>query len=183
MAIKATILKASVQVSNLDDNIYADHQLTLALHPSETDERLMTRLLVYALNYREDPDCTALNFGKDMFDPDEPCMWQKDYAEAIVHWIDVGQPEARRVLQAAGRARKVSVYAFGSNNAAWWSSIADQVSKAKHLEVWSIPRTEAEALGTLAGKTMSIQVTIQDGVVYVEADGQTVEVTLERLNA
>ncbi len=182
MALKPTIHKAAVQFSNLDANVYSDHQLTLARHPSETDARMMVRLLAYALNAPGGNDEGALEFAKDMFDPDEPCLWQKDYSGLILHWIELGQPDPRRMLQAAGKARRVSVYSFSNAGGPWWSAAAEQVGKAKALAVWSIPQAQAEQLATLADKSMSLQITLQDGVIYVEAAGRTVEVTMQKLN-
>ena len=109
MALKATICKASLQVADVDRNYYAEHALTVARHPSETDERMMARLLALALNAHE-----RLTFCKGLSDTDEPDLWQKDLTGAIEHWIEVGQPDDKRLLRACGRAEKVTVYAYGN---------------------------------------------------------------------
>ena len=100
MALKATIYKATVNLSDLDRNHYTDHQLTLACHPSETGERMMLRLLAFVLQAPENNDRGTLEFGKEMWDPDEPCLWQKDLTGLIEHWIDLGQPDEKRLRQA-----------------------------------------------------------------------------------
>ena len=102
MALKATIFKASLQVSDMDRKYYAEHALTLARHPSETDERMMLRVLAFALNAHE-----HLAFGKGLSDTDEPDLWQKDLTGRILHWIDVGQPDEKRLIRASGRADRL----------------------------------------------------------------------------
>jgi len=99
MAIKSTIYKATLQVADMDRHYYADHALTIARHPSETDERMMMRCLAFALNAGE-----ALAFGKGLSDADEPDLWQRDLTGAIQLWIEVGQPDEKRILRACGRA-------------------------------------------------------------------------------
>ena len=177
MAIKATIHKASVQFSDLDRNFYSDHSLTIARHPSETDERMMVRLLAYVLNAPSNNDLGLLEFGKDMWDPDEPCLIQTDLTGLVEHWIDVGQPDEKRLLRACGRARRVSVYSFGTATPTWWSKAAPKLARTSNLTVWQIPAQQSQQLATLAERGMNLQVTIQDGVIYVGAGTQSVEIT------
>ena len=112
MALKATIYKANVQLSDIDRGIYGDYPLIIARHPSETDERMLIRLLAFALNVPPDDSHGALEFAKDMWDIDEPSLWQKDYTGDIVHWIEVGQPDDKRLLRMTARVGRVSVYSF-----------------------------------------------------------------------
>src|SRR3970040_479237 len=122
MALKATIFKASLQVSDIDRNYYGEHSLTLARHPSETDERMMMRLLAFALNAHE-----RLEFGKGLADTDEPDLWQKDLSGSIVHWIEVGLPEEKRLIRASGRADRVTVYAYGRGADPWGEANAERL--------------------------------------------------------
>ncbi len=115
MAIKATIFKAALQIADMDRSLYADHQLTLARHPSETDERMMIRLLAFALNVPADNHQGALEFGKGLSDTDEPDLWQKDLTGQVVHWIDVGQPDDKRLIRASGRAERVTAYSYSAS--------------------------------------------------------------------
>ena len=123
MALKATIFKASLQVSDIDRNYYGEHQLTLARHPSETDERMMMRVLAFALNAHE-----HLEFGKGLSDVDEPHLCQKDLTGQIVHWIDVGLPEEKRLVRASGKAGRVTVYAYGRGVDVWWKANAERLA-------------------------------------------------------
>ena len=176
MALKATICKANLQVADMDRNYYADHALTLARHPSETDERMMARVLAFALNAHE-----RLEFGKGLSEQDEPDLWQKDLTGLIEHWIEVGQPDDKRLLRACGRAGRVTVYAYGNRPDLWWRPIADKVERAKNLAVWRIPREAVQALGGLAGRSMRLQCTVQDGRIYFSDEKETVELEPEAL--
>lgn len=177
MALKATIYKANVQFSDLDRNLYSDHNLTIARHPSETDERMMIRVLAYTLNAPANNDLGTLELGKDMWDPDEPAMWQKDLTGLLLHWIEVGQPDEKRISRASSRARKVSIYSFNSATASWWSGVSDKVSRIRHLNVWQIPAEQSQQLGGLAQRSMNLQITLQDGGFWISEGERSVEIT------
>jgi len=171
MALKATICKADLQIADMDRNYYAGHALTLARHPSETDERMMVRLLAFALNAHE-----HLAFGKGLSDIDEPDLWQKDLTGAIAHWIEVGQPDEKRLLRACGRAQRVTVYAYGNGAELWWKPIAEKLARAKNLAVWRVPAPASQMLGKLAARSMQLQCTIQDGQLWFSDATQTVPI-------
>jgi uncharacterized protein YaeQ len=181
MAIKATIYKAIVHLADIDRGLYADHAVTVARHPSETDERLIIRLLAFALNVPADTDHGPLEFAKDMWDPDEPSLWQKDYTGDIVHWIEVGQPDEKRLLRMAARVGRVSVYSFSSSTPIWWSGLAPKLTRLRNLTVWQIPPEQSEALASLAQRTMELDVTVQDGAIWLGDGEHSLEVTLQRL--
>lgn len=181
MALKAIIHKAKVSYSDLDNNVYSDHDLTLAQHPSETEERMMVRLLAYVLNVPADNDHGTLEFAKDMWEPDEPALQQTDHTGLLMHEIELGQPEEKRLVRACGRSKKVTVYSFGSTVATWWGGVSARMARVKNLTVWQLPSAQAQALGTLVEKTMDVQVTRQDGVLFVGVGERSVELTLLRL--
>jgi uncharacterized protein YaeQ len=176
MALKSTICKAVLQIADIDRNYYGEHALTVARHPSETDERMMVRLLAFALNAHE-----HLAFGKGLSDTEEPDLWQKDLTGAIEHWIEVGQPDEKRLLRAAGRARQVTVYAYGNRAELWWKPIADKLERAKNLAVWRVPAPVVQALEQLAGRTMQLQCTVQDAQAYFSNAAETVQIELGAL--
>lgn len=178
MALKATIFKASLQVSDMDRNYYGEHSLTLARHPSETDERMMMRVLAFALNAHE-----HLAFGKGLSDADEPDLWQKDLTGAIVHWIDVGQPDEKRLIRASGRADRVTVYVYGNSAELWWRASADRLERAKNLTVWRVPTSACESVGKLAERAMQLQCTVQEGQVWFSNAVATVQLELSSLRA
>jgi len=176
MALKATIFKASLQVSDLDRNYYGEHQLTLARHPSETDERMMVRVLAFALNAHE-----HLQFGKGLSDTDEPDLWQKDLTGQIVHWIEVGQPDEKRLIRASGRAGRVTVYTYGRGADPWWKASGDRLSRARNLSVWRVPTEASDAVGKLAERAMQLQCTVQEGQVWFSSAAAAAQLELARL--
>lgn len=179
MALKATICKARLQIADMDRGHYGDHALTLARHPSETDERMMVRLVAFALHAGE-----ALAFGKGLSSDDEPDLWQKDLTGIIEHWIDVGLPDERRIRKAAGRAARVTVYAYGGHNVqVWWASAGPHLRRLDNAAVLRLPGTATQALAACAARTMAFTCTIQDGTLWLTDGGTTVELTPEILHA
>ena len=177
MAIKATIYKVQLQVADMDRGVYGGHALTLALHPSETEERLMTRLLAFALHAPADDHGGALQFARGLSDGDEPDLWQHDLSGQLLHWLEVGQPDERRMSRACGRAARVTIYAYSSAAAIWWAGLASKVARLRNLQVWQVPSLQSRALADLAARSMSLQVTVQDGAVWVGNGDASVELT------
>ena len=152
MAQKATIFKADLTVADMDRHHYQDYALVVARHPSETDERMMVRLLAFALNAGD-----ALTFGKG---------------------LAVGRPDERRIRKACGRAARVIVYAYGTGADIWWGQVADKLSRAGNLTVITLPPVATQALAKLARRTMRLQCMIQDGEVWMSDDDARVEVPM-----
>ncbi len=177
MAIKATIYKAQLNLADMDRNVYADPALTIARHPSEADERMMIRVLALALGWPADTNEGTLELAKDMWDTDEPALWHKNFSDEILHWVDVGQPDEKRLMKACGRARKVSLFAFQSSTPVWWTGIENKLTRATNLTIWQIPTEQSQALAKLAQRSMQLQVSVQDGTVWVNDGSDTVEVT------
>ena len=172
MALKATIFKAELQIADMDRNYYRDHALTIARHPSETDERMMVRLLAYALHASD-----ALTFGKGLSADDEPDLWRKDLTGAIELWIDVGQPDEKRIRRACGRAREVFVYSYGGQGAAiWWDQIGSKLERNGNLTVVSVPTASSQALAKLARRNMQLHCTIQDQQIWLGDSEDRVQV-------
>lgn len=178
MALKATIYKADLQIADMDRNYYAEHALTIARHPSETDERVMIRVLAFALHAND-----ALVFTKGLFDTDEPDLWQKDLTGAIDTWIEVGQPDEKRLLKACGRAEHVLVYSYSATSHIWWKGLANKVERARNLTVINIPAETSAALARLAKRSMQLQCTIQDGQLWLTDSVDTVLVERETFKA
>lgn len=162
MALKSTVFKATLSIADMDRAHYADHALTLARHPSESDERMMVRLLAFVLNANE-----RLRFGKGLSDPDDPDLVEHDLTGAVRHWVEVGTPDERAVLKACGKAERVSVLAYGSNAPLWWSGVQPRLARARNLGVRSVPPEQTQALAALAQRTMHLQCSVQDASVWV----------------
>ncbi|HQR02683.1 MAG: YaeQ family protein [Proteobacteria bacterium] len=179
MALKSTIFKASLNVADLDRGHYADYGLTLARHPSETDERLMVRLLAFARHADE-----HLEFGRGISADDEPALWQKTYAGDIDLWIEVGLPDERLLRRASGRAGQVVVYAYGGRAMdAWWNKEGGAISRLANVTVWALDDETCHGLESLAERSMQLQCTIQDGSLWLTDGPGTVAVTPRRLTA
>src|SRR5215203_3114523 len=163
MALKATVCKAVIQIADMDRNYYRDHALTVARHPSETDERMMIRLLAFALHANE-----ALLFGKGLSGDDEPDLWQKDLTGSIAAWIDVGQPDDKRIRKACGRAAQVYVYAYGGQaSKLWWSNISEKLDRTRNLTVRAVTQSASKALAALADRSMELTCTVQDDQIWL----------------
>lgn len=173
MAIKATVFKANLQIADMERHYYQDHALTLAQHPSETDERMMVRLLAFALHAHE-----YLEFGQGMTDDEEADLWRKDLTGAIELWIDVGIPDEKLIRKACGRADQVVVYCYGGRVAdMWFEQNRAQFERQKNLTIFNLSPENTQALAKLTQRTMSLQCTIQDGQIWL-SDGETsVEIT------
>jgi uncharacterized protein YaeQ len=177
LAIKATVFKASLQIADMDRHYYAEHALTLSRQPSETDERMMVRLLAFALNARE-----YLAFGEGMTDDESADLWQKDLTGAIELWIDVGLPDEKLIRKACGRANHVVVYCYGGNAAnIWFEQNAKGFTRLKNLSVINLSQTSTQEIASLAERTMQLQCNIQDGQVWLMNDKHSVLIEQEML--
>ena len=177
MALKSTVYKAQLQIADMDRGVYAEHSVTLALHPSETEERLLIRLLALALNLPQDNHRGMLEPARGLSDADEPDLWQHDLSNQLVQWIELGQPDERRLAKACGRSEQVLVYSYSAATPIWWSSIANKLSRLSNLTVWQIPSDQSRALAAHAQRAMQWQVTVQDGTVWVNDGGESIEIT------
>lgn len=177
MAIKSTIFKADIQITDMDRHYYQDHSLTLARHPSENDERMMLRILTFALHAGE-----TIGFTKGLSAENEPELWQKSLSDEIEIWIDLGQPDEKRIRKACGRAKEVFIYTYNYRSAlTWWEQVRNKLSRFDNLSVIVIPDQALQAMGTLAKRTMQLQYMIQDGEILLSNGEQSVTIVPERL--
>ncbi len=171
LALKSTVFKADLQISDMDRNYYEGHGLTLAQHPSETDERLMVRLLVFALHAAE-----RLEFGKGL-SSEEPDLWRKDLTGQIELWIEIGQPDEQAIRRACGRAGEVFVYTYSGNSAqVWWDKCGADLQRCRNLTVIDISSASSKALAALAQRAMEVQCLVQDGQVQIISGAEVVSV-------
>ncbi len=177
MALGATIFKAELQISDMDRHYYHTHALTIAQHPSETTERLMIRVLAFALHAHE-----RLSFGRGLSAQDEPDLSRQDLTGAIELWIDVGQPEEARLRKACGRAAEVVVITYSARHSeTWWERNSTALSRLRNLSVINIPAANSLALAALASRTMQLQCLIQDGEVQMMLGDRCVSITVSTL--
>jgi len=184
LALKSTIFKAHLQVADIDHGYYADHALTLARHPSETDERMMVRLAALALNAHQvvslcNGDAT-LAFGGGLSDPDDPDIALVDFTGRKRLWVEVGQPEDKPLTKACAQADAVAVYAYGHAAEVWWRGIETKLTRLDKLSVWRLPFEQMEALTALAERSMQLQATLQDGALTLSSTQGSVHMEPQR---
>jgi uncharacterized protein YaeQ len=173
MAQNATIYKVELSVSDMDRHYYETHKLTIAKHPSETDERLMVRILAFALNAHE-----HLEMTRGLSTDDEPDIWQKSLSGELELWVALGLPGDKIVRQSCGKANQVMIYSYGGKTAEmWWEKIKNSTTRFDNLQVTNFSEEDTRALEKLASRSMKLQVNIQDGEVMVSVDDSIVYVT------
>jgi uncharacterized protein YaeQ len=149
----------------------------VARHPSETDERMMVRILAFALNADE-----HLSFTRGLCQDDEPELWQRSLSDEIERWIEIGQPDEKRIRKACARSRHVSVYCHQYRAAGvWWEQTAAKLERFKNLSVFRLPSGTTEQLGAMVQRNMDLQCTVQDGDIWLSDENDNLALTLERL--
>lgn len=177
MALKATVCKCELNISDMDRHYYHAHSLTIARHPSETDLRMMTRILAFALNAHED-----LQFTKGLSTQDEPDIWLKNLSDEVEIWIDLGQIDEKRLRQACGKAKQVVLFTYHDKQAApWWQLMEKHFIRQKNLTVYHVDSVYGEALEKLASKSMDLQVSIQDGEIYISSGDTNLQLNVKSI--
>lgn len=173
MAQKATIYKASLSIADMDRHYYEDHSLTIARHPSETDERMMLRILAFSMIAHE-----RLQFTKGLSSEDEPDLWQKSLSDEIEMWVELGHPSEKRIRQACGKSNECIVIGYGGNVAdSWWDSIKNKVQRFKNLKVLNIAPDIVQNLSEFSKRSMSLQVTIQENDIMVSDNENSIHIS------
>lgn len=176
MALKATIKKATIHLSDMDRHYYDTIQLTIAQHPSENDRRMMIRLITYVLNASEN-----LQFGKGVSDEDEAAIWRVNYSDVIELWIELGQLDEKRLKKACNLAQQVKLYCYGSSVDTWWQQSKSKLNQLNKLSVESFSEETSQALELLANRSMEFQVSIQDGQCWLTCGEQSLLIELNKL--
>jgi uncharacterized protein YaeQ len=177
MANGSTIYRADVSIADMDRHYYADHALTLARHPSETEERLMVRLLAFSVFASE-----ALSFGRGLSTDDEPDLWRRDLTGLIELWVDVGLPEEKWLRKACGRAEQVVVLAYGGAKAVqWWKRQGPDLERLDNLAVLALPVAAGAALAAMADRSMRLDVSIQERAIWVGSGARDTSLQLDVL--
>lgn len=178
MALKATIYKIDLQIADMDRQYYADHTLTIARHPSENDERMMVRVLMYALHAQE-----GIAFTRGLSEVGEPDVWVRDLTGEIKLWIDIGQPDESRLRKACGRADQVEVACYSSSCEIWWKQIASKLSRLNNLSVKQLRADTSRTLASLVERSMQVQCMVQEGEIWISTDKMRIPVELKLLKS
>jgi len=178
VALRATIFKAELHVADNDRNYYGSHSLTIARHPSETDERMMVRVLAYAL-YADSEGHLA--FTRGLSETDEPDLWRKDLTGDISLWVEIGLPDERRILKGCSKSLHACVIAYGRNAGLWWQGIQHSLRRVDNLSVYVLDPEATSALAELAAKKMTLNINVDDGHAWVSNDINVVNIQVVRL--
>lgn len=182
VALSATVFKVELSVSDVDHGYYADHTLTVARHPSETDERMVMRLLAFGLRAHRLGDVDGeLTFGAGLSTPGVPDVRLADYTGRILEWINVGQPDERVLSKAAGQAEQVRLFPFAAGVATWWRTIGPKVAGLENLYVVRIPYEPVRQLAETVDRRVAVQVVVIEGQVTMTVGEVDVTFTLEPL--
>jgi uncharacterized protein YaeQ len=177
VALKATVCKCELNISDMDRHYYHTHSLTIARHPSENDLRMMVRILAFALNAHED-----MQFTKGLSTQDEPDVWHKSLSDEIEVWIDLGQIDEKRLRQACGKAKQVILYTYNDKQAApWWQLMEKHFARHSNLSVYHIASEDGEALANMASKSMDLQISIQDGEVFINSGNDSLQLAAKAI--
>lgn len=161
MAIKPTIYKFNISLSDLNRDYYDSLSLTVALHPSETIERMMARVMAYCINAQE-----FLVFTKGLSEVEEPDIWAQTLDGQIGLWVDIGEPDAERVKKATRLAKQVKVYSFNTKSDVWWQQSESKFSQLS-ASFYQFPFEHIQGLTALLERTMTMSVTITDDSAYI----------------
>lgn len=175
MALKPTIYKFRITLTDLNRDYYANPQLTVALHPSETPERMMARIVAYCLNATPE-----LMFTKGLSSIDEPDIWHKSLDDLIETWIEVGEPDPERVKKACRQADKVFIYSFNAKTDIWWQQNQPKLNLTK-AQVYRIQPDGIIELAASCSRTMDLSVMITGDTIYISSDNGNFEITIEQL--
>lgn len=176
MAVKATIYKANLSLSDMDRNVFGDFNLTIALHPSETIERMMVRILAFCYHAAEN-----LTFTKGLSSMEEPDLWLKHDNGTILEWIEVGQPAPDRLKKASGQSQSVKVFSYGRGMDVWWKTNGLAIRALPKVSIHHFAADELQALAALADKTMNLTVTITETIAYVSTATDSVAISLREM--
>lgn len=177
MALKSTIFKLDLTVADITRGYYEDHSLTIARHPSETDLRMLVRIVTFALNASEN-----LQFTKGLSTSDEPDIWEKSLTGEISHWIDLGQPLEKRIRQSCSKADRVSIYSYQKSTAKmWYDSVKDTVERFKSLSVTHLVLSDEKVVERIIDRTMKLNCVIEDEQLMLTSDKENLTIELQRL--
>lgn len=175
MALSSSIFKVQVNIANIDQNVYEDASLTLALHPSETEERMMMRLVAFIVSFEEN-----LEFSDGLSNPDQPDIWKKNLMGDVEHWIEIGQPEEKKIKKAFGLSSKVSVFNYNEyKSSTWLEKIKGKLKKNKEIKVYQIEVGDKDSLNQMVKRTMLFNAMIEDGALFLSDEEHRVEIAIK----
>ncbi len=174
MALPSTIYRVNIQISDVDRGVYESLQATVARHPSETEERLVARLLAYAIFFEPE-----LTFTKGISAGDEPDLWLKGPDDRVLLWVEVGLPESDRLVKASRHAERVAVIACGKALPKWEQQYLQKLESVPNLSVVCFDQLFVNGLVSKLDRSINWSVTITDGNLYINVGNETFETVLQ----
>ncbi len=175
MALKPTIYKFQINLSDMDRNVYESLSLTVAQHPSESIERMMARVLAYCLNFSSE-----LTFTKGVSATDEPDIWRHDLSGTLLEWIAIGEPSFERIKKASRQSSDVKIYSINTKSNIWWNQIKPQLS-FENVEVSQISWPELQVLAASIDRTTDLSISISDGSLFVTTEQDNLTINCQPL--
>lgn len=176
MALPSTVHKAAIQLADVDRGIYGTLQATVARHPSETAERLVARLLAYAIFYDEE-----LTFTKGICAAEEPDLWIKGGDGRVLFWVEVGLPDPERIIKASRHALRVALLACGKTFATWEQQHLSKLEKAANVTVIGVDQAFIARVTALLERAIVWSITLTEGTCYLTVGEETLETAIRTL--
>jgi len=177
MALTASIYKALINLSNLDTHQYEDFNLTLAKHPSENEDRMMFRVLAFLYCAHE-----KLEFTKGLSNVDEPELWQKDYSGEIVHWIELGLPDEKRIRQSCAKSKKVTIFTYHPRKShEWFEKIKGKFASNDKLHIYNLEVVENGPLDQIVNKSMNLSCMIEEDLMHLSDDQHRIGIKVTKV--
>jgi len=173
MALSSTMFRFNLDVSDVERGVYAQDELRVAQHPSESSAYLLTRVIAYALEYDAD-----LVMGRGIAFPDEPTLAKMCPTGRVLRWIEVGVPSADRLHRVAKSSDDVVLYAHKSLQPLLNEVRNRPVHRSEHLVVVTFSSQFLAGLVPLLSRQCALSVLRNEGVLYVSIGGETHETAL-----
>lgn len=175
MALTATIHHFDIDLADADRRRYESLALRVARHPSESEERLLARVLAYALEYTE-----GIEFSRGLSDPEEPAISVRDATGAVRAWIDVGSPDAARLHKAAKASPRVAVYVHKEPTQYVARLREARIHRAAAIELWAVDRAVLSALVARLDRRVAFSLAVSERELFVAVGSITVTGALTR---
>ncbi|RMA78823.1 YaeQ family protein [Umboniibacter marinipuniceus] len=175
MALKPTIYKFKIALSNLDSNFFDQLELTVAQHPSETPQRMLCRVLCYTLFAHRN-----ISFTKGLSDVDVPDLWSVSNDDHPLLWIEVGEPSLDRLKRACRKAEEAIVVCFKDRSKVWWEGIEAKAA-GLNLSVLQFNESALESLTNALARTTELSITITENTFYIAANAEPIEFEINTL--
>ena len=177
MALTSTMYALQVQLAHVDRGVYEALEFRMAMHPSESPEYFVARLLAYCLEHAE-----GIQFSRGVSDPDEPTVCVRDLTGTITTWIEIGLPDAARLHKAAKAAPRVAVYTHRDPRV-WRTQLAgERIHRLERIECYELDRELIDELVARLDRRLSMELSVADGTIYMNLGGETLSGTITRLS-